>query len=384
MTQPASSARQPEKRRLFYVDNLRIFLTALVICHHVGNTYSVSGMWYYREPQPQGSISPLVLTMFLAVNQSFFMSLFFTVSAFFTPMSYERKGPALFLKDRLLRLGVPLVAYFFVLNPSLEYIIYRFKGETQAGYFNFMAANIIRESGTGPLWFVMTLLIFAIAFVAIRVVAPERNGEKSARPLPKNIHVAGFILCIGLFTFLVRIWYPVGRTIFDLQLAYFPLYICMYIFGVWACRFSWFDELSRRQANQWFGASVGVIALMPVTMMLGGAFTGGTDVFLGGMSWQAYVYAGAEPVLCIGVSMKLLTLFRDRLNTENWLTRRMAKSAYTAYIIHPYFVVCSTFLVANVSLDPLLKFLVASPLAVSSCFLVSDVVRRAPLLRRIL
>ena len=336
------------------------------------------------EVQPEDSISTLVVVIFQAINQSFFMSLFFMVSAFFTPLSFEKKGPALFLKDRLLRLGIPLLAYFFVLNPSLEYIVHHFKGETQAGYLNFMATNIIRESGTGPLWFVMTLLVFAATYAVIRVVTPKREGEELARPLPTNVQIAGFILCIGLLTFLVRIWFPVSRSFFNLPLGYFPLYICMYIFGVWACRFSWFDSLRSRQANQWFGVSVGIIALIPLIMVLGGALHNGTGVFEGGVSWQAYMYAALEPVLCIGISMKLLAVFKDRNNKENWLSKRMAKSAYTAYITHPYFVVCSTLLLANISLDPLIKFLALCPLAVLTCFLVSDVIRRAPLLRRIL
>ena len=384
MLQLATAVRHRAKERLFYLDNLRTFLTALVICHHVANTYTGTGRWYYMEPHPVGTVSPLVLTMFLAINQSFFMSLFFLVSAFFTPLSFERKGSALFIKDRLLRLGLPLLAYFFVLNPSLEYVISRFKGETQAGYFNFMAADFLRLTGTGPLWFVLSLLIFALAYAVIRVATPTSENKQRPRPLPTNMQILGFILAIGLITFLVRIRFSVSEAVFNLQLGYFPLYICMYIFGVWAYRYSWFDSLRRTQVNQWFGASIGVIALIPVIMAMGGAFESGTEVFEGGLTWQAYVYATLEPVLCVGISMKLLLMFKERGDAENRLTRRMARSAYTAYIIHPFFVVSATFLLAGVSLDPLVKFLILSPLAVISCFLVSDAVRRAPLLRRIL
>jgi surface polysaccharide O-acyltransferase-like enzyme len=382
--QATSSARQPEKQHLFYIDNLRVFLTALVMCVHAAVAHGGPGSWYYTVPPPEGGIALVLLTMFIAISQTFFMSLFFMVSAYFTRLSYDRKGPRVFLKDRLARLGIPLLTYFFLLNPTLEYIIYRYKGETQASYFSFMIHNIIRESGTGPLWFVLTLLIFAAVYVVLRVTARGSKKKELTLPLPTNRQILVFVIGVGLITFLVRLRFPVGWNILDLQFAYFPLYMCMYIFGVWACRFSWLDDLRAKQANLWFGVSVGLIALIPVIMALGGALDGSTEAFEGGPSWEAFVYATWEPVLCVGISMKLLLVFRNRFNRENGLTRRMARSAYTAYIIHPYFVVCGTFLFVGLPLDPLTKFIALCPLVVAACFVVSNVIRQAPLLRRVL
>lgn len=82
--------------------------------------------------------------------------------------------------------------------------------------------------------------------------------------------------------------------------------------------------------------------------------------------------------------MKLLVVFRGRLNAAGGLTRWTARSAYTAYIIHPFFVVCGTYFLTYVDADPLLKFPILCLMAVTSCFLVSNLIRQAPLLRRIL
>jgi glucan biosynthesis protein C len=82
--------------------------------------------------------------------------------------------------------------------------------------------------------------------------------------------------------------------------------------------------------------------------------------------------------------LKLLVLFRERFNRDGPLSSSLSKSAYTAYIIHPFFVVVGTFLLIPLPVDPLIKFLLLCPLAVASCFLVSDWIRRAPVLRRVL
>ena len=96
--------------RTDFIDRLRVVLTALVIAHHTAISYGGSGSWFYREVTDGGRPSSLLLTLFCAVNQSFFMGMFFLLAGYFTPGSLRRKGPARFLMDRGLRLGVPLLA----------------------------------------------------------------------------------------------------------------------------------------------------------------------------------------------------------------------------------------------------------------------------------
>lgn len=57
------------------------------------------------------------LYLFMMLNSAYFMGLLFLLSGYFTPGSFERKGPGTFLKDRLLRLGIPTLVYVFLLNP---------------------------------------------------------------------------------------------------------------------------------------------------------------------------------------------------------------------------------------------------------------------------
>ena len=117
-----------ESQRLVGLDLLRVALIALLICHHVACAIGDVGAWYYILPPPEGGVTRLLFTIFVAVNQSFFMSLFFFVSGYFTAPAYDRKGTAAFLRDRRIRLGVPLLVYFFVLNPQVEFLGQLFSG----------------------------------------------------------------------------------------------------------------------------------------------------------------------------------------------------------------------------------------------------------------
>ncbi|MCX5769278.1 MAG: acyltransferase family protein [Candidatus Hydrogenedentes bacterium] len=369
--------------RMDYVDNLRVFLTALVVCHHQSIAFGAPGGWYYVVTAPKDMLSQVVMTLFVAVNQAFFMSLFFFVAAYFTPISLDKKGKGKFARDRLKRLGIPLVVYFFLLNPSVVYLVLLFSGKTSAGYFEFMVERAPDLFGSGPMWFVLALIMFTAVYLA---VSARSRREDSARrvPLPGNYTILVFIVIIGAVTFLVRLVYPVGTGILNLQLAYFPLYICMFAFGILANRWSWLDQLDTRRANRWFYVSIGTILTLPAIVLLGGVPEGNDYIFSGGLTWQAYAYAAWEPFVCVGICMKLLVFFRERLNKANALTARLSRSAYTVYILHPFFVVTATGLIKGLTLPPLALAMIACSAALIVAFTCSNVIRQAPLLNKVL
>ena len=375
-----SSRAAPARERLLYLDNLRTSLTGLVICHHSAIALGGLGSWYWVLPPPPGSPAPAVLTLFAAVNQSFFMSLFFAISGYVTPVSYDAKGPGDFLGDRLARLGIPLLVYFFVLNPLLVYLVVWLQGRAPDGLLASLQRHYPTIVGTGPLWFVLALLVFAFVYAGLRVAAGRTRERTGTRPFPAPRQILGFVVAIGLVAFVVRLFFPTGWEILGLQLGYFPLYIAFFTFGVWAHGNGWLDRLDRAQARRWGRGAW----LASVTFAAAVALGGGPDLVNGGVHLPALAYALWEPWLCVAISMSLLVRYRDRFATQGSLARRMSRSAYTAYIIHPFVVVCGTALVARIPLPPLLRFLILCALAVPATFALSDVIRRAPGLARIL
>lgn len=59
-----------------YLDQIKIVLTVLVILHHAFITYGAPGGWYYKQPIENNALASMLLTMFVATNQSFFMGFF--------------------------------------------------------------------------------------------------------------------------------------------------------------------------------------------------------------------------------------------------------------------------------------------------------------------
>jgi hypothetical protein len=102
--------------RMFFIDNLRVFLIILVVMFHLAITYGAAGSWYYQDPT-KDTLTSVVLTILTATDQAFFMGLLFLISGYFTPGSYDRKGAGPFVRDRILRLGIPLLIYDIVIDP---------------------------------------------------------------------------------------------------------------------------------------------------------------------------------------------------------------------------------------------------------------------------
>lgn len=370
--------------RLDYLDNLRFSLVALVICHHANAAYGSPGGWNYIVQERGGVVAEVLATMFAGITQAFFMSSFFMVSAYFTAPGYDSKGPWGFLRRRLTRLGIPLLAYYYVLSVVLLFFVKRFEGGTDLGFPAFFASRFLRYTSPGPLWFAFTLLVFEGVYVAWRLASKRWGLRPRAYPLPRDGQILGFILGIGVFTFLVRQWQPLTTGFYHLRLGFFPLYVCLFTFGILAYRSGWFATLTARQADRWFRVSLVAIGLMPVIFVISGYFGYDAYDFWGGFNWRCYSYAAWEPFLCVGINMKLIVLYRDRFNYRTPFTAEMAQNSYAAYILHAFFIVFATYLFTFFSLGRIPEVLLMWPVAVIPCFLFAGVVRRLPLLNRIL
>lgn len=378
-------------RRFLYIDNLRIVLISLVVVQHLAVTYGAAGSWYYTDPATD-TLTGTVLSIWAAPAEAAGMGLFFLIAGYFTPGAYDRKGGGAFLRDRLVRLGVPLLAYMLLLDPAVRYVADGLPGSYWDYYGNFL---LLRLRGTnGPVWFIAVLLVFTILYAAWRALTRDRvrMNDRLLR-LPGAVAILAYILALGLVTFIVRLWWPLSfmfQPINGLSLSFLPQYASMFALGLLAYRGDWFSRFTPRMAKVW--ALVALIAYLAfvggaIPTLLGGGGRGGTDpgsMYAGGFHWLAFVVALWQPFILVGVSLGLLVLFRERLNRQRPLAKEAAADAYTVYLIHPLVVVPFAYAFATVALYPLLKFVVVVLITLPLCFLVSSGVRRIPLLNRVL
>jgi len=384
MTTPIETTSNRNKPRLLYIDNLRVLLTILVILLHLSIGYGAPGDWYYNEEGQVGTISSIVMTLFVALNQAFFMGFFFMLSSYFSPGSLDRKGARLFLMDRLKRLGIPILFYALVLNPLIEYALAVFYGY-EGNFWQALREGYLDSIGVGPTWFIEALLLFAVLYVLWRRIKPS-VPVRAEGSVPGNRTIALFAVGLGLVTFGVRIWLPVGWWLepVHFQLAHFPQYIALYILGILAYQRSWFSALTNRQGRTWLWVTIGLIILFPVIFVAGGALQGNLDPFIGGWHWQSLAYSVWEQLMCLAVVVTLLVWYRNRFNQQGKLGRAMSGAAYGTYIIHAPVITLLALALSGIKLDLTLKFVLVAPVAVAASFMVGYLVKKLPLARDIL
>lgn len=382
--------------RLFFIDNIRVFLTVLVVLHHLMVIYAGSGGWIYYEGR-QDDISAALGGWFCAVNQAYFMGLFLFISAYFVPGSYDRKGAGAFMKDRLIRLGIPLALYSWILRPSLIYLGLMGPARPDQPLWDWYAHDYFRAYGIiggGPLWFIETLLIFSAVYVLWRLLTRSCQRRWHARPpalpadkapFPSARTIALCALLVGIATFAVRLVFPAGSRFepLNLQLANFAGYIALFILGLIAYRRNWLMTLPGVTGRLWLWIAMGLIILYPVLAILTGAVEN-SEPFEGGWHWQALLNAMWEAFMSLAMSIGLIYLFRQRWNWQGSLARLLARHAYTAYLIHEPVITVVAIAAAGIALYPLLKFGLAALVCVPICFALSILVLRIPGADRVL
>ncbi len=375
------------KERILYIDNLRILLIILVILFNLALLYgSALDNRPYHGSQPPGKIESLIESFlylsFLAVTESFFMGLFFMISGYFTPASYDRKGAWPFFKDRLFRLGMPLLFYIFFIHPALGYAIALSTKGFTGSFLDFLILYIRNYSvlGSGPLWFLEALLIFDGAYALLRRFV---KGTYIRERIPGNKTIATFALILGLTTFIVRIWFPLGSNFAPLnfEIPLFPQYIALFIVGLIAYRSNW--QIPKEAAKLWFWVSVILLIIFPFLIELYMS-TGNLIRRYGGFYWQALIYALWEQFIGIAIILTLLSIFREKYNAQGKALEAMSKSAFTVYIIHVPIIVFLALSLRGFAMNPFLKLALVAIPAVAVCFLIGNCVRKLPSLRKIL
>ncbi len=385
-----------ETRRLYFLDNLRIGLTILVIAHHVGQAYGpTGGSWPIQEPARAAVLGP-----FFTVNRSFFMSLFFLISGYLMVMSYDRSGPGVFVKSRLLRLGVPLVLFFVLVIPVQQYLCHCHSGDLgDVGFWSYYTWHYFGagespagwkgppqpEMNFGHLWYVEHLLIFSLCYTALRLVwrrSPEENPA-AARPLG-HLAILLFASLLALASATIRIWYPIDKWIgflgfIQVAFADVPRDLSFFVLGAVAYRRGWFLGMSKEMGRAWLLVGM-ALAVLWYVFSLGRLW----PVLHISREIMRIIYPVWEAILCCGICIGLLILFRERLNYQGRLGKVLAENQYAAYLFHVPVVVFMQYLVAGFALLPFAKFALVTAVSVPLTFLLSAVIRTPVLVRRIL
>jgi glucan biosynthesis protein C len=383
--QPATA----ETSRLHSLDHLRAFLVILVVLHHAALVYGAGAPFYYTEPPLNDPLAYLVLLVFVLFNQAWFLGAFFLLSGYFTAGSCDRRGPGSFLKSRLIRLGVPLLFFFFVLNPLSSIGYWQMPAELTGISAPLSWRAYPRLLGMGPMWFAAMLLLFDFGYAAWRMRIVKREPPSGGgSSMPGYPAIAVFILALALASYLMRMLIPMGKDVLGFPtLSYLPQYLGLFVAGILAARNGWFRSLPGSMGIAGVAAAaVAGIVLFPAALC-GRPFSLEIlqpPAFIGGGSWQSAVYALWDSITAVGMCLGAVVLFRRCFSGQSSLGGFLARHGYAVYILHVPILVFIAVALKETRIEPLLKFGMASLVAVPNSFAAAYVIRKIPGISRII
>ena len=334
-------------KRLYFLDTLKVMLTILVVFHHAAEAYSPYSAWVYK-PSNKEEMMPLIWH-FNSVNAAFFMGLFFFIAGYFVPRSYDKQGIWVFVKKKLLRLGIPVV----LVTAFLTYAT----GHLEVGH----------------LWYVESLLLFCLVYAFVRrFMSPIQ--VKSNVSLWGSLAVA---LIMGVCGHFIRQISPQDNWIWVLgfihiEPAHYLQYVMMFILGVLAYRGQWLTGINNR---------IGAISLL-----IGSALAIGDYVRNDG-AWNNFVcqwFGIYESLLCVFFSVGLLWLFREFVNGTNAFQSWCSQQAYGAYIIHLFVLLAIQNATDGIMLPGIVKFIIIGSVASIISFVVTYLLRLVPGVKKVL
>ena len=363
----------PLPKRLAYFDNIRALMIIFVVLMHVAVTYSGFGGWYYKEEASLDFASTILFALFQSSLQAFFMSLLFMIAGYFSAAAVDRKSTAQFINGRLLRLGIPTLFYMVIVQPICIKILHP---DLEIGKFlidGITSGDIL--SWSGPLWFALTLLIFSLVYIAKRKMLPKLSIPPFLFSLKNVLFITAIITVIA---FCVRLVFPIGSSVLNLQFGYYTAYVVFYIVGILSFRYKALESLDSKIGKKYIllAAAIGLPSWF-LLMILGGPADG--EYFInGGWHWQSIAFALWESFICVMVCIGLLGIFRSKFSSQNRLQKFLSDQAFGVYVFHAPILISISLVLKNLALPPLLKFSLVAVITIPCCFIFSWIIKKAP------
>jgi glucans biosynthesis protein C len=372
------------------VDNLRTLAIMLVVCMHACVTYSHVGDWYLMSAQEPALPVKVIFVLWQGHLQAFFMGLLFFLAGYFAHASLAKRGPAGFLRERLVRLGLPTLFFMLVIHPFVLLGLNPWHADCPpvGAYYARSLLTGRFLSASGPLWFAFALLIFCTLLAAWRLLRPEPARATADTPPPGPGRLWLFGTGLVLVTFLVRTVRPVGTSVMNFQLCYFPQYIAAFVAGLAAARHGWLLALAASRTARvagWLGLIGGPVALLALLRLYLAAHGQDTAALFGGWHFPSLGLAAWEQLAGLGLALGLIALFSRKLDWDNAAARWLSGRSFAVYVFHTPVLVALT--MAFRPLEPGNPFLLAGLLTLTGLlgsYLVADLARRIPGLRAIL
>lgn len=380
---------------------LRGFLVLLVVAHHSALAYAqilpapptsfTANMAWNAFPVFDAHRTP-VLALFAGINDIFFMSLLFFLSGLFVAQSIERKGKFTFIRDRIIRLGIPFAIAAAVLGPLAYFPAFAQITGTMNVHEFWRQWMTLAFWPAGPAWFIWLLLAFDfVAFLLFLILPGWASAIGRLGSWADKRPLLFFLLLIALsalayapmaMKFGSSTWSPWGP--FDFQTARLFHYALYFLIGVglgaYGTERGLIDPEGGLARGWWLWIIFAVIGYVLVNAIVIAAIAAkGQPQAL----WEGVGGIGFA-IACAALSFAFLALFLKFVKRPAGIWDSLRDNSYGIYLFHYALVNWLQFTLLKYDLSAFAKFGIVFAGAAISAWIITAILRSIPGVRRVI
>lgn len=267
---------------------------------------------------PDNTFGKLLTNWLVLPNQSWFMCMLFFVGGIFVPSSLERKGLAEFVRDKLKRLGWPLVVTYFVVYPLSWGLWGVVLCEGGGGVLSHMIFS------SGVTWFLATLLIFSISYTILPL-------PQVSIPMPSALQAIAACAALGA----VQGWIYYCQfgllNVGPVPCGGLPFDVAFFAAGCVARRSGWLDDIQSMAPRDYWLARLAALATVA---SLGAAATAlGLEELVALRPGRLLLVGAWLGVMTGGIAVSVLHFFAVHCNFPSRWQRLASESQYAVYVL---------------------------------------------------
>lgn len=335
--------------RVNYIDNLRTAVVSILIIYHLAMAYNSWGEANYIFFERVNPIASIVVFM-----SPWFMPLMFLIAGVSASFSIKKRGCSAFIKERFIRLGIPLMVGVVIINPVLSFVADKTHNGYSGNYFEHYSVYFTRYTDLsgydggftlGHFWFLAVLILISCAGCGIIKVI-ECISKKNKKTMAV-INCVIIILAIGLFDILFF-----GKRI--------PTYLCVYLLGYYM--FSNQDYLEKLVKIKWIFVLLFILSSVMNAILF--VYIEDYELLNNICNYVSFI-SGIPALLCIG---------KEYLDYSNKVSRYCSKISYAFYSVHFPIVVLCQYFISLTGVDRINNFVlslaISTIITCSACFII--------------
>ena len=326
-------------KREYDLDWIRVLATLAVFIYHCFMFFNPWD-WHVKNNQTDSSYIT-ALSLFMS---AWLMPIFFAVSGINSYYALQKRSCRQFFKERLARLGIPLIFGVMILTPPQIYMERVSHGQYSGSFFSwyphYFDGVYLEIGGSGNfafvglhLWYLLVLLIFSLITLPF-FLKKKPNVSRELKPL----HLLGLSIPLVIISILVDVVNLGGWDI--------SFYLIIFLYGYFYFTMTTFKSVAQRMLPMTM-----TISVLTSVFFVFGFMTGMTS----GNDGPSILIASVKAINCWTWLLVIFASADKKLSNPNRWLNHGNKASMPFYVIHQPVIVTLGFLITDLDWPILVK-----------------------------